>query len=69
MARVSRPRPQVQKVRCADCRHFRRETEGISRNIDTGEYFMGDCSIGLHPDSPIKQFANRERICNQFIKK
>lgn len=51
------------KVRCADCQHFKRDTEGQSRSVLTGEYFMGICTKGLHPDSPIKQFADKLRVC------
>lgn len=58
--------PEARKVRCADCRHFRRDTEGISLSVETGEYFMGVCGTGLRPDTPIKQFADKERICNQY---
>jgi hypothetical protein len=56
----------IKIVRCSDCVHFRRDTEGISRSVTTGEYFMGVCKAGLHPDSPIKQFANKYRLCNSF---
>lgn len=53
-------------VTCGDCRKFERDTEGCSFNIATGEYFMGVCRDGLHPDSPRKQFANKPRRCNRF---
>lgn len=53
-------------VYCADCRHFRRDTEGRSYNIYTGEYFMGVCCLGKHPDSPRKQFANKPRRCANY---
>lgn len=56
------------KVRCADCQHFKRDTEGISRNVYTGEYFMGTCTAGLHPDTPIKQFADHLRECKKHAK-
>lgn len=56
------------KVRCADCRHFKRDTEGISHNVYTGEYFMGTCTAGLHPDTPIKQFADHLRECKKHAK-
>lgn len=53
-------------ISCSDCRWFVRDTEGISRNAYTGEYFMGICSKNLHPDSPRKQFANKPRQCKHF---
>lgn len=53
-------------VMCRGCRHFRRDTEGRSYNAYTHEYFMGVCGLGLKPDSPIKQFADRERLCKAF---
>jgi hypothetical protein len=53
------------KVYCGECKHFIRDTSGISRNID-GEYFMGICTEGLHPDSPKKQFADKARKCETF---
>lgn len=56
------------KVRCSDCQHFKRDTDGISRNIYTGEYFMGTCTAGLHPDTPIKQFADHLRECKKHAK-
>lgn len=69
MARIrtptTTPKPQP-KVVCINCRHFVRDTSGISHNIETGEFFMGICSLGLHPDSTIKQFANKPRICTSF---
>lgn len=60
--------PEPKKVRCADCQHFQRDTEGVSRNIYTGEYFMGTCTAGLHPDTPIKQFADHLRECKKHAK-
>lgn len=63
-AEAARPR-----VQCAECRHFKRDTEGISHSIITGEYFMGICTLGLTPDSPIKQFADKPRSCDRYAKK
>ena len=54
-------------VVCADCRHFHRDTTGPSYNAYTHVYFMGTCTLGLTPDTPIKQFANKQRECNQHI--
>lgn len=62
------PKPQS-KVTCGECHHFKRDTEGISRCRDTGEYFMGECLKGLRPDTEIKQFANKPRICKFYISK
>jgi hypothetical protein len=56
------------KVYCGECKHFERDTSGISRTID-GEYFMGICTEGLHPDSPIKQFADKARKCEHYDKR
>lgn len=68
--KAKQAKPQQQhKVRCADCRYFHRDTEGISHNIATGVYFMGVCSQGQHPDSPVKQFADKERECSIYKKK
>lgn len=55
-------------VYCSDCRWFVRETEGVSFKLGTNprQYFMGDCSQGLHPDTPIKQFANKPRECKTY---
>ena len=57
-----------QKVYCAECDHFQRDTSGISRAID-GEYFMGICTEGLLPDTPIKQFADKARKCETYKNK
>lgn len=54
-------------VHCCDCANFIRDTSGISHNVLTGEYFMGVCAMGLTPDSPKKQFADKPRICSSFI--
>lgn len=52
-------------VTCSTCIHFARDTDGISRCRDTGEYFMGVCSLGLTPDTPIKQFSKKRRVCRK----
>lgn len=69
---VRKPQPKP-LVRCADCRHFRRDTEGMSRNAFTHEYFMGVCAAGLDPDRTrnertgiAKAFADKKRTCNNF---
>ena len=56
------------KVYCGECKHFIRDTSGISRTID-GEYFMGICTEGLHPDTPKKQFADKSRKCEHYDKR
>ena len=63
-----KPVDTEQKVYCADCDHFQRDTSGISRTID-GEYFMGECAEGLHPDTPKKQFADKARKCEHYDKR
>jgi len=57
------------KVYCGECRHFVRDTSGPSLSIATGEYFMGECAEGLHPDTPKKQFADKARKCETFKNK
>lgn len=56
------------KVYCGECKHFIRDTSGISRTIN-GEYFMGICAEGLHPDTPKKQFADKARKCEHYDKR
>lgn len=56
----------AKRVRCAGCVHFQRDTEGISHNAYTGEFFMGICTEGLHPHSPIKQFADKLHACEVY---
>ena len=51
-------------VTCETCRHFHRDTTGPSYNAYTHVYFMGTCALGLTPDTPIKQFADKPRVCN-----
>ena len=53
-------------VTCGECRRYERDTEGRSYNRTTGEYFLGRCGAGLHPDTPVKQFANKPRVCDKF---
>ena len=57
------------KVYCGECRHFVRDTSGPSFSIATGEYFMGECAEGLHPDTPKKQFADKARKCEHYDKR
>ena len=57
------------KVYCGECRHFVRDTSGTSFSIATGEYFMGECVEGLHPDTPKKQFADKARKCEHYDKR
>lgn len=57
------------KVYCGECKHFIRDTDGPSFSIATGEYFMGECAEGLHPDTPKKQFADEARKCEHYDKR
>lgn len=63
MATKAKPKPTL--VVCADCRYFHRDTTGPSYNAYTHVYFMGFCALGLTPDTPIKQFADKQRECNK----
>lgn len=65
MAVSNKQKEQPKKVTCETCRHFHRDTSGPSRNAYTHVYFMGTCTLGLTPDTPIKQFADKPHICNQ----
>lgn len=56
-------------VTCGECRRYERDTEGRSYNRETGEFFLGLCGEGLHPDTPVKQFANKPRVCEKFLAK
>ena len=69
--------PEPKKVRCCGCKCFQRDTSGASRNVTTGEYFMGLCQK-LHADGVIlydpngnplggRVFADKLRICNDYI--
>lgn len=66
-AKICKSAAKVTLVTCGTCRHFRRDTDGPSRNAYTHEYFMGACAFGLKPDSPIKQFADKARVCERFV--
>ena len=57
------------RVYCSECCHFQRDTEGVSFRRDTGEYFLGICLQGLHPDTIKKQFADKPRFCNSYLSK
>ena len=65
MATKAKPKPTL--VVCADCRHYHRDTTGPSYNAYTHVYFMGSCTLGLTPDTPIKQFADKPHICDKHI--
>lgn len=65
--RVTDDAPKL--VTCGECRRFERDTEGRSYNRTIGEYFLGRCGVGLHPDTPVKQFANKPRVCEKFLAK
>lgn len=62
---------KVVRVYCSDCLTFVRDTEGQSFNIETGEFFMGDCPEGVS-DGAVKikdgkpvgrVFADKARVC------
>ena len=64
------------KVYCSQCKRFKRDTEGISRSVITGEYFMGLCPM-MHADGVIKYdrqgnaiggrvFADKPRDCEDY---
>ena len=57
------------KVRCRDCLHFQRDTEGISYSFKDHEFFMGICQVyhgvDRHPYG-LKVFADNERICRKW---
>lgn len=67
---MKRTKPQQMKVRCADCRHFQRDTEGLCYNVVTGVYFMGTCPLG-HSEGTVKGrvFADANRVCGDFKSK
>lgn len=59
-------------VYCEDCKHFVRDTEGISRSSVTGEYFMGKCKLFHGKDNHpyrLKVFASKPRSCEKFVDK
>lgn len=67
MAKPKTPPAEPKRVTCGECRHFVRDTSGISRSNETGEYFMGVCGKGLTPDNIRKVFANKPRICSHHL--
>lgn len=55
-------------VYCCDCKKCRREEEGRSFNIHTGEYFMGRC-MDARPQSDVPSgllFVNKPRECENY---
>ena len=65
IAKSEKEKPKL--VTCRRCRHFLLDTKGISYNVYTKVYFMGVCLLGLKPDSPIKQFSDKARVCDSFM--
>lgn len=66
---VINPKVTEKSVFCCDCVHFQRDTEGISRNIETGEFYMGHCAkdCDVTPYGyKAKMFANKPRKCPKF---
>jgi len=68
MKRKAKAQPAIPKIYCSECAHFKRDTEGISRSRITGEYFIGICLCGLHPDTMRKQFADKPRDCSSYMR-
>lgn len=72
-ARKAEPKePKIVLVRCRDCQHEVRDTEGISRVNGTGEYFMCHCK----KDHDItkwgykaKLFRDHQRTCRDYRRK
>lgn len=62
MAKKKKEAEVPKKVACEDCFWFVRDTEGISRTVDSGVYFMGRCKKGRN-DGKAKVFASIERWC------
>ena len=66
MAKPKTPPAEPKRVTCGECINFIRDTSGISRSNETGEYFMGICHRELMPDGCLKVFANKPRICPKW---
>ena len=78
MPRAKQPKEKKEKIilhKCSECQLSIRDKEGPSFSIDTGEYFMGSCTIGntdgaqkVQPDGSVygKVFMDKLRICKQF---
>lgn len=58
---------EVPTVYCSRCRHCKRDTNGLSFSIETGEYFMGTCGKGIGDcgASP-RVFLNKPRHCDSY---
>lgn len=65
-ARRTKTTVRVVRVYCSDCPLFVRDTEGISFNIQTGEFFMGTCPKGHGDGKPGKVFADKPRECKDY---
>lgn len=59
-------KPVIEKVRCAACRHFKRDTSGSSRNVVTGEYFIGSCPFGHGDGVEGRVMADVKRVCKDY---
>lgn len=53
-------------VHCAECRHFKRNTSGRSFSIETGEYFIGVCEVGVLTVGSSVKFADKPRHCKRW---
>jgi len=64
---ANKPKP----VRCCECRHEIRDTEGPSYNMETGEFFLCRCEKGHHIDRYghlAKLFREEDRICKDWAR-
>lgn len=61
---------EQKRVKCADCRHSERDTEGISFSTTDGHFFMGTCHRGHGNGPKHKVFMDDEvTICEDFDKR
>lgn len=65
-ARRTKETARVVRVYCSDCPLFVLDTKGINFNIQTGEFFMGDCPKGHGDGKPGRVFADKERECKDY---
>ena len=53
-------------VVCSECQFSKRDTDGISFNIDTKVFFMGICSEMEGDGKPGRVFMDKKRTCKKF---
>lgn len=52
---------ESERVECGLCSHAIRDTEGLSFNVYSGEFFMGTCGVdGAHV------FMTVKKLCKNF---